>query len=71
MKNLPEINLGIVAVRRDCFPVELSRKRREKVVKECAAKKIPITEIGTVVENEKDVLKALEELAGVELLVDY
>ncbi len=62
MKNLPDINLGIVAVSRDCFPVELSRTRREKVVKECAAKKIPIIEIGTVVENENDSLKALEEI---------
>jgi L-fucose isomerase-like protein len=62
MKNLPDINLGIVAVSRDCFPVELSRTRREKVVKECAAKKIPIIEIDTVVENEKDSLKALEEI---------
>ena len=62
MKNLPDINLGIVAVSRDCFPVELSRSRREKVVKECAANKLPITEIDTVVENEKDSLKALKEI---------
>ncbi len=62
MKNLPDINLGIVAVSRDCFSVELSRSRREKVVKECAAKKISITEIDTVVENEKDSLKALKEI---------
>ncbi len=62
MKNLPDINLGIVAVSRDCFSVELSRSRREKVVKECATKKISITEIDTVVENEKDSLKALKEI---------
>jgi L-fucose isomerase-like protein len=62
MKNLPDINLGIVAVSRDCFPVELSRSRRENVVKECAAKKIPLTEIETVVENEKDATKALKEI---------
>lgn len=64
MKNLPEINLGIVAVSRDCFPVELSSSRRENVVKACGAKKIPITEIGIVVENEKDALKALEEIGS-------
>ena len=27
MNNVPEIELGIVAVSRDCFPIELSRKR--------------------------------------------
>ncbi len=73
MKNLPDINLGIVAVSRDCFSVELSRSRREKVVKECAAKKISITEIDTVVENEKDSLKALKEIKSknIDALVIY
>jgi L-fucose isomerase-like protein len=73
MKNLPPINLGIVAVSRDCFPVELSRSRRENVVKACAAKKIPIIEIGIVVENEKDALKALEEIRhrDIDTLVIY
>jgi L-fucose isomerase-like protein len=62
MKNVPKVKLGIVAVSRDCFPIELSRKRRIAVVKECRAKAMPIVEIKTVVENEKDALKALEEL---------
>ena len=62
MNNVPKVNLGIVAVSRDCFPVELSRKRRVEVVKACRAKKIPAVGIETVVENEKDALNALEEL---------
>ena len=62
MKNIPKINLGIVAVSRDCFPIELSKKRRTSVVEECKAKNIAVTEIETIVENEKDSLKALEEL---------
>lgn len=62
MQNIPVVALGIVAVSRDCFPVELSRQRRKKVVAACAAKKIPVIEIETVVENEIDVPKALEEL---------
>jgi len=62
MKNIPKINLGIVAVSRDCFPVELSKKRRVEVAKECKTKNIPITEIETEVESEKDSLKALEEI---------
>ncbi len=73
MKNLPEINLGIVAVSRDCFPVELSKSRREKVARACAEKKIPLAEIGIVVENEKDALKALEEIKNlsIDALVIY
>lgn len=73
MKNLPEITMGIVAVSRDCFPVELSKTRRERVVKECAEIDIKITEIGTVVENERDVLTALKEIAGknIDALVIY
>ena len=62
MKNIPKIILGTVAVSRDCFPIELSKKRRTSVVEECIAKNIAVTEIETIVENEKDSLKALEEL---------
>ncbi len=62
MKNWPKINLGIVAVSRDCFPVALSQSRREEVVKECKKRNLDVTEIGTVVENERDVLTALEEI---------
>lgn len=61
MKNIPVIKLGIVAVSRDCFPVELSRKRRAAVVDACKTLNIPIVEIQTIIENEKDTLKALDE----------
>ena len=62
MKNVPAVVVGIVAVSRDCFLVELSRKRRIRVVEECKAKNVPVVELQTVVENENDVLKALDEL---------
>jgi L-fucose isomerase-like protein len=62
MKNIPVINPGIVAVSRDCFPIELSQNRKTRVLKECQSKNIPLIEIKTIVENEKDTLKALEEL---------
>jgi len=73
MHNVPVVTLGIVAVSRDCFPIELSRKRRKNVVAACAAKKIPVVEIDTIVENEHDVLKALEEMStrGVNALAVY
>jgi len=62
MNNTPKINPGIVAVSRDCFPVELSQKRKAGVLKECQNKKIPLADIEMIVENEKDSLKALEEI---------
>jgi L-fucose isomerase-like protein len=62
MKNIPDVVLGLLAVSRDCFPAELSRKRRVMVAQQCAARKIPVVELETIVENEHDVVKALEEL---------
>ena len=62
MTNIPEIRLGIVAVSRDCFPIELSQNRRRAVVEACNNKNISITELQTTVENENDALKALDEI---------
>jgi len=65
MNNLPEVKIGIVAVSRDCFPIELSQKRRGKLALACEALKLPVVEIKTTVENEKDAIKALAELKSV------
>jgi L-fucose isomerase-like protein len=62
MENVPNAVIGIVAVSRDCFPIQLSEKRRRAVVEACNQKDIDIVEINTIVENENDVLKALDEL---------
>ena len=62
-KNIPQVKLGIVAVSRDCFPIQLSQRRRANLVKACAGKGIPVTEIQATVENEKDALAALAELS--------
>jgi L-fucose isomerase-like protein len=67
MKNVPTVKLGLVAVSRDCFPVELSRKRRLRVAQEARKLGLSIVEIPTVVENEKDALKALGEVRAKDL----
>jgi len=41
MKNVPEVKLGVIAVSRDCFPIELSKRRRVALAKECKAHKVP------------------------------
>jgi len=73
MKNVPNVKLGIVAVSRDCFPVTLSASRRTAVVESLTKLNLPVTEIKTTVENEKDAMKALAELtaAGCNALVVY
>lgn len=70
MNNIPQVKLGIVAVSRDCFPMELSASRRKAVVEAFNGE---IFECQTTVENEKDMKKALEEIkaAGVNALVVY
>ena len=73
MTNIPEVKIGLVAVSRDCFPMTLSVSRREAVVKSYREKYGDIYECPTCIENEKDMLKALEEVkgAGCNALVVY
>ena len=73
MLNIPKVTLGIVAVSRDCFPISLSESRRSKVVEYCNRNGIEIFEAKTTVENEKDVMLAINELkaANVNALVVY
>lgn len=72
MKNIPAVKLGIVAVSRDCFPMTLSEGRRSAIVKEYS-KTGEIYECPICIENEKDMLKALEDVkaAGCNALVIY
>ncbi len=73
MNNVPEVKLGIVAVSRDCFPMSLSESRRKAVAEEYRSKYGSLFECGTVIENEKDMQKALAEVkeAGCNALAIY
>ena len=73
MNNIPEVKLGIIAVSRDCFVISLSERRRKAVVQACAAKGTAVYEAQTTVENENDMLKAVEEVknAGCNALVVF
>ena len=55
--NIPEVKLGLIAVSRDCFPIELSQKRRAAVAAACDAGKIEDLEQNYLA----DVAKALAE----------
>ena len=62
LTNIPNVKLGIIAVSRDCFIISLSERRRAAVVAACQAKGVDIYECKTTVENEKDMLKAVDEV---------
>jgi L-fucose isomerase-like protein len=62
VQNIPALKIGLIAVSRDCFSASLSQKRRARVAELCRAKKLPVTELTTLVENEGDVLAALDEI---------
>ena len=63
MSNIPEVRLGIIAVSRDCFPIDLSIRRREAIVSVCRG---GLYECPVTVENEKDMLKAVEDVKAAE-----
>jgi len=62
MDNVAKVRAGIVAVSRDCFPIELSQKRLTLVLEQCKTQGVEITRLEPVIENEKDVLKVLEDI---------
>lgn len=59
--NIPTVRLGIIAVSRDCFPVSLSERRRAAIVAACAERGLDVVEVGVAVENEADMLAAVDE----------
>ena len=50
MNNIPVVKLGLIAVSRDCFPIQLSEKRRAAIK---AAYQGELYECPVTVENER------------------
>ena len=73
MNNIPVVKAAIVAVSRDCFPITLSERRRKAVVAAAQAKGLELIEIPTIIENEHDSMKALDEVktSGANALIVY
>ncbi len=61
MDNIPNVRLGIIAVSRDCFPIELSNKRRKNIAAACNGS---LYECPVTVENEADMLKAVKDVTN-------
>ena len=61
MNNQPVIKLGVVGVSRDCFPIELTRKRLAALMAEVKKAKVGgIVDCPVIIENENDSMKALD-----------
>jgi L-fucose isomerase-like protein len=73
MQNTPEVRLAIVGVSRDCFPVELTRNRLERLSAACKSAGLDIYACKTIIENENDTVAALQEAddAGANAAVMY
>ena len=76
MNNIPQVRIGIVGVSRDCFPAELTTRRRGAVVRAYKERygggelyECPVT----IIESETDMVKALEDVkeAGCNALCIY
>ena len=64
MNNIPVVKLGIVAVSRDCFPMALSERRKAAIVEACKGE---IFDCPTIIETERDMVKALEEIKAADV----
>ena len=64
LTNIPQVKLGLIAVSRDCFIISLSERRRSAIAVACQTKGVEVYEAKTTVENEKDMLKAVEEITA-------
>lgn len=60
--NMPEVKLGVVGVSRDCFPIELTRKRLAKLMTALKKNKVNAVACSVIIENEGDALNACTEL---------
>ncbi|MBR4941488.1 MAG: fucose isomerase, partial [Clostridia bacterium] len=68
--NIPQVKPGIIAVSRDCFPIDLSIRRRKAIVAAYAGE---LYECPVTVENEKDMLAAVADVkaAGCNALIVF
>ena len=73
LPNAPDVKLAIVGVSRDCFPIELTRKRRGTLVDSCKAIGMDVFACPTIIESDNDIAAVLEEVddAGANAAVVY
>ena len=73
LTNVPDVTIGLVGVSRDCFVLELTKRRLNKLHDACYAEHVHVRSLTTIIENEVDVLKVLDEAKafGINALVIF
>ena len=73
LMNMPTVKLGVVGVSRDCFPIELTRRRLGALMASLKRAGVEAVASGVIIENEADALAANRELseAGCNAAVVY
>ena len=73
LPNSPEVTLALVGVSRDCFPIDLTRRRLAALSKACRERGLAVIACKTIIENENDMMSALAEAddAGCNAAVIY
>ena len=62
LPNSPEVKLALVGVSRDCFPIDLARRRLSALTALCQEHGLDLSVCSTIIENEGDTLSALGEM---------
>jgi len=62
LRNTPKVKLGVVGVSRDCFPVELARRRLTALMAELRKIGVRAHRCSVIVESHEDALEAVGEL---------
>jgi len=66
LNNAPKVKLALVGVSRDCFAVDLTKRRLKTLARACRASGGRPYTCKTIIENETDAITALGELLGAE-----
>ncbi len=62
LKNTPAIKVGVVGVSRDCFPISLTKKRLDVLMRELQKTDVTSVKCTVVIENDEDAMKAVAEV---------
>ena len=65
--NMPKIKMGVVGVSRDCFPIDVTRRRLKEVTAECRKLNLNVVECKTIIESEHDAMTAAAEMTAAEV----
>lgn len=63
LPNTPVVKLAIVGVSRDCFPIDLTRRRLKRLTETCRQAGLKFVTCKTIIQSETDTLAALTEAA--------